>query len=116
MKALNNEILVLKTSDQEQNTLQEFLTTFADSRWLIAGCIALLTLAGIAYLLIVPPLYQAEGLVKVDQETTGVGALEDFANVSMVFNAAAAALDSEIGIITSSGVIGTVVDKLNLGI
>src|SRR5215213_508489 len=116
MKALNNDISILDNADQEQNTLREVLGILGDSRWLIAGIVALLTLAGIAHVLLTSPIYEAEGLVKVDEQASGVGALEDFSNVSMVFNAAAAALQSEIGIITSTGVIGAVVDELNLDI
>jgi tyrosine-protein kinase Etk/Wzc len=115
MKALSSDITLLDASHQEHNTLQEVVGTLIDSRWLIAGFVFLLGLAGVAHIWLAQPVYRAEALLKVDQQASGIGALEDFSSFSM-FYTAAAALESEIELIKSRGVLGRVVDKLNLDI
>lgn len=115
MKAINNDIHIVNASDQEQSTLEEVIRTISESRWLIAAFVIFLSLAGAFHVLIAQPIYRTEAMLKVDPQASGIGALEDFSNFSMFFTAVAA-LESEIEMITSRGVLDVVVDRLDLDV
>ncbi len=98
---------------EEGLALGEIIAILMDYRWLIAA-ISLFALAvGLAWVLVVKPVYRADGLIQVEEKTQGgIGSLKalqpllgDDTTVS-----------AEIEILSSRMVLGRVVSKLKLDI
>jgi tyrosine-protein kinase Etk/Wzc len=102
------------TADEEDEglALGEIIAVLMDYRWLIAA-ISLFALAlGLAWVLVAKPVYRADGLLQVEEKSSGVGSLKalqpllgDDTTVS-----------AEVEILSSRMVLGRVVNKLKLDI
>ncbi|HNO13848.1 Tyrosine-protein kinase Wzc [Candidatus Accumulibacter phosphatis] len=111
--AATQALPTLSSEDADEGlALGEIIAVLIDYRWLIAA-ISLLALAiGLAWLLVVKPVYRADGLLQVEEKSSGVGSLKalqpllgDDTTVS-----------AEIEILGSRMVLGRVVTKLKLDI
>jgi len=96
----------------EEATLGDHFATIIENRLLVAMVTAAVMLLAGAYVLLAPPTYRADGLVQVEDKTKGIAGLDDIASV---FSEKAAA-DTEIEIMHSRWLVGSVVDELNLTI
>ncbi len=103
----------LASDDEDQSlTLGEVIALLVDYRWLVA-VIGLIALAcGLAWVFIAPPVYRADGLLQVEEKSSGMGSLKalqpllgDDTTVS-----------AELEILSSRMVLGRVVNKLKLDI
>ncbi|WP_273703896.1 polysaccharide biosynthesis tyrosine autokinase [Candidatus Accumulibacter vicinus] len=97
---------------EEGLALGEIIAVLIDYRWLIATISLLAVAIGLAWLLVVKPVYRADGLLQVEEKSSGVGSLKalqpllgDDTTVS-----------AEIEILSSRMVLGRVVAKLKLDI
>jgi tyrosine-protein kinase Etk/Wzc len=98
--------------EDEGLALGEIIAVLMDYRWLIAA-ISLFALAlGLAWVLVAKPVYRADGLLQVEEKSSGVGSLKalqpllgDDTTVS-----------AEVEILSSRMVLGRVVNKLKLDI
>ena len=62
--------------EDEGLALGEIIAVLMDYRWLIAA-ISLLALAlGLAWVLVAKPVYRADGLLQVEEKSSGVGSLK----------------------------------------
>lgn len=104
-----SEKTTVKPSSDEID-LGRLLGTLLDNRWLIVSVTALFALLGILYALLATPIYQADALVQVEQNT-GDSLLK---NLSSVLPDAKPDSSAEIALIQSRMVIGKTVQDLSL--
>lgn len=83
-----------------------------DHKWLIAGITGAAMAIGVAYALLATPIYRADALLQVEKKSSGIPALGDMADMFATESEAA----TEIEIMKSRMVVGTVVDHLKLDI
>ena len=94
----------------DEPTLGEYLGTIVQSRLLVAAVtVASVVLAGM-YLLLAAPTYRSDVLLQVEDKSKGIAGLDD---LSSVFSEKTPA-DTEIEILRSRSLLGSVVDDLNL--
>lgn len=100
--------------DDDEIDLGRVATALADHKWLIAAITVAVTLLGAAYALLAKPVYEANLLVQVEDNTPGAGKgmLAEAAAMFDVKTEAAA----EIEIIRSRKIVGQPVDQLHLHI
>ncbi|WP_291992956.1 polysaccharide biosynthesis tyrosine autokinase [Candidatus Accumulibacter sp. ACC003] len=98
--------------DDEGLALGEIIAVLMDYRWLIAAISLLALVLGLAWVFIAKPVYRADGLLQVEEKSSGMGSLKalqpllgDDTTVS-----------AELEILTSRMVLGRVVNKLKLDI
>ena len=105
-------------SQRDQTTpeiyFSEFLGTLVDSRWFIAKIVLFVLLIGTAHIYIAAPIYRTDALLKVEHQSVGIGALDEFAGFSNLFKTPT--IRSEIEILTSRSILGPVVENLQLDI
>jgi len=97
--------------DEDEIDLGELLGVLIESRWLIVVVATVIFLLGVAYTFVATPIYQADGLLQVEEKKGAFGDLD--------FNAffeGDALVSAEIEILGSRSVLGTVVDNLSLDI
>ncbi len=94
-------------------SLVDILRTLAAARWLVAG-VALAVLAlSVAYLFVATPIYQSNLVLQIEDRTQKLTGLED---LSDFMGSTASPAETEIEIIRSRTLIGTVVDELGLDV
>ncbi len=97
--------------DDEEIDLGELLGVLIENRWLIIAITLLAVLIGAYKAYTAVPIYQADGLLQVEEKTSGLSnldvtaMLEDYTPVN-----------AEMEILKSRSVLGPVVDKLKLDI
>jgi tyrosine-protein kinase Etk/Wzc len=96
--------------EDAEPTLADYLTTLVEGRWLVAAALAAALLVAGAYAVVAPPRYRADVLVQVEEKSASPGALED---LSMLMGGKTPA-ETEIEILRSRYLIGSVVDQLQL--
>lgn len=89
--------------------LGELLGVLLENRWLIAGITTVILILGTYNAFVAMPVYQADGLLQVEENTSGLGGLE----VSELF-AGDTSVAAEMEILRSRSVLGAVVDNLKL--
>ncbi len=100
------------TKDDEID-LRELLGVLIDRKWWIIGTTALFFVAGVAYALLAPPVYQAQAMVQVESKVPSIPGLADLSSLS---GGGSTASTTEVALLTSRSVVGTAVDQLNLEI
>jgi tyrosine-protein kinase Etk/Wzc len=83
-----------------------------ENRWLIIGITFAAILIGAFHAFTAVPVYQADGLLQVEEKKAGLGDLD----MSALLGGADAPISAEIEIIRSRSVLGAVVDNLQLDI
>ncbi|CEA06298.1 tyrosine-protein kinase [Pseudomonas saudimassiliensis] len=99
-----------KTSDEID--LLALLGALLDNKGTIIACTLVFALFGIAYALLSTPVYQANGMIQIEEKSSGVGSL---LGDSELFATASPAV-TEIELLKSRQVIGQAVDNLKLTI
>lgn len=97
---------------EEEPTLGDYLATIVDNRVLIAAVTAAVLALSILYLLLVAPTWRSDVMLQVEDKTKGIAGLDDLADTFSEKTPA----DTEMEIIRSRSLIGSVVDELNLTI
>jgi tyrosine-protein kinase Etk/Wzc len=92
--------------------LREYVDTVVGARWTILGAALAVLLAGFVYLFFAAPIYEADALVQIEERKNTIAGLED---LSDVFGRESPA-DTEIEILRSRMLAGSVVDQLRLDI
>lgn len=98
--------------DDDEIDLMALLGTLWDGRWVIVLVTFLFTAGGVFYALIKVPVYQANALIQIESSKGGLPGMDE---VSELFASDSSAV-TEIEIIKSRRVLGSVVDTLNLDI
>jgi len=98
--------------EDEGLALGEIIAVLIDYRWLIAAISLAALVLGLAWLFVAKPVYRADGLLQIEEKSSGVGSLKalqpllgDDTTVS-----------AELEILSSRMVLGRVVGKLKLDI
>ncbi|WP_194756852.1 polysaccharide biosynthesis tyrosine autokinase [Aliidiomarina indica] len=99
-----------QTSDEID--LGRLVATLFDFKWWIIGCTFAAGVIGASYAILVNPTYQADALLQVEEKSSGIPGLGDLGDMFAQESSAV----TEIEIIRSRMVIGTVVDQLRLDI
>ncbi len=63
--------------DEDEISLDDLLEVLIGARWLIGSITAVFLFLGIAYALIATPIYQADALLQVEDQKSGLSALGD---------------------------------------
>src|SRR3954466_4250246 len=91
-------------------TLGEYIGTILESRVLVAAVTACAVVLAGLYLFFAPPVYRSDALLQVEDKTKGIAGLEDLADTFSEKTPA----DTEIEILRSRSLLGSVIDQLNL--
>lgn len=102
----------IHTSDDEID-LNALLGTLLDHKWLIGIVTGACFLIAVAYAVLATPIYQANGLVQVEQK---VPDLPGLSAISQTLGASNSEATTEIAIIQSRSVIGEAAKNLNLDV
>ncbi len=97
--------------DEDEIDLGDLLGVLIENKWLIIGITLAAFALGTAYAFLATPIYQADGLLQVEEKSSGLGDLD----INTLFEGDAS-VNAEIEILRSRSVLGTVVDNLNLDI
>lgn len=100
------------TRPEEQIELKTYLHTIWNYRWLIAGIALLFLLLGVAYAFLAKPVYQANMLIHVEEDTARAQK-NILSDMGSMFETKAAAI-SEIELLRSRMVVSRAVDNLRL--
>ncbi len=98
--------------EDEEIDLGDLLGVLIENRWLILAITIGTLLVGTYYAFTAVPIYQADGLIQVEEKKTGLGDLD----ISGLLGGGDAPISAEIEILRSRSVLGTVVDNLQLDI
>jgi tyrosine-protein kinase Etk/Wzc len=93
--------------------LAEYLNVVLDARWLILAVAAAALGLGAAYAWLAAPTYRSDVLLQVEDKKAGLSGLMDLAGV---LGDASSPAETEIEIIRSRTVVGSVVDQLHLDV
>ena len=94
----------------DEPTLGEYIGTIVENRVLVAAVTAATVVLAILYLFFAAPTYRSDVLLQVEDKTKGIAGLDDLSNVFSEKTPA----DTEIEILRSRSLLGSVVDELNL--
>src|SRR5210317_325667 len=97
--------------DEEEFNLGDLLGVIIENRWLIIGITLLALVIGAYRAFTAVPIYRADGLLQVEEKSTGLANLD----VTTMLNDYAP-VNAEIEILRSRSVLGAVVDNLKLDI
>lgn len=97
--------------DEDEIDLRELLGLLIDRKWWIVGVTALFFVAGVAYALLAPPVYQAQAMVQVESKMPSIPGLSDLTSLA---GSGSTASTTEVALLTSRTVVGTAVDQLQL--
>lgn len=96
--------------DDDEIDLMRLVGQLIEQKWLIIAITSLFAVAGIAYALLATPIYRADTLLQVEKKSSGMPGLGEMGELFGGESEAA----TEIEIIKSRMIIGSVVDQLNL--
>ncbi|WP_313906855.1 GNVR domain-containing protein [Pseudidiomarina andamanensis] len=96
--------------DDDEIDLGRLFGLLIDHKWLIVSITAVFMAIGVVYAMLSTPIYQADALLQVEKKSSGIPALGDMGDMFVSDSSAA----TEIEIMKSRMVIGTVVDQLKL--
>lgn len=99
------------TMDDDTIDLSAYLGILLEHRYLIGGITALFFMVSLFYALLATPVYRADAMLQIESEGSSMKGLDELDTLMGMDSSSA---DTEIEIIKSRRVIGTVVDKLNL--
>ena len=98
--------------ENDEIDLGRLLGYLIDGRWWIVSITCFFMMMGVAYALLVTPVFKANALLQVEKNASGTALLGDMADVLGGEQADAAA---EIELLTSRMVLGRTVQELHLG-
>lgn len=97
--------------DEDTIDLSEYLGLLIENRVLIAAVTGLFFFVAVAYAILATPIYRADAMLQIESQGNGMAGLGE---LESLMGAESSSADTEIEIIKSRTVIGTVVDRLNL--
>ncbi|MCK6395846.1 polysaccharide biosynthesis tyrosine autokinase [Zoogloea sp.] len=110
---LNQGQQIQRADDADEGlAIGEIIAVLMEHRWLIAAVTALFLLLGFAWTFVSKPVYRADGLLQVEEKSTGMSALKDLQPLL----GDSTTVSAELEILTSRMVLGRVIDKLKLDI
>lgn len=110
---LNQGQQIQRADDADEGlAIGEIIAVLMEHRWLIAAVTALFLLLGVAWTFVNKPVYRADGLIQVEEKSTGMSALKDLQPLL----GDSTTVSAELEILTSRMVLGRVIDKLKLDI
>src|SRR5438067_1971108 len=92
--------------------LADYIWTILEHRTLVIAATIATLMLGAAYIFVVPPTYHSDVLIQVEDKTKNLSGLDD---LQSMFSDKTPA-DTEIEIIRSRSLVGSVVDELNLSV
>ena len=95
---------------EDEPTLGDYIGTIAENRVLVAAVTAVSVVLATLYVLLAAPTYRSDVLLQVEDKSKGLAGFDDIASA---FSEKAPA-DTEIEILRSRSLLGSVVDELNL--
>lgn len=99
-------------SGEPEPSLSDYLATLAEGRWLIVVSVIGAVAAAVAFVLLKAPTYRADILVQVEEKTEGKGGLDALSDLLGSKTPA----ETEMEIIRSRYLVGSVVDQLALDV
>ncbi|WP_113908191.1 polysaccharide biosynthesis tyrosine autokinase [Aliidiomarina celeris] len=113
MTELNKPTRTAKESSaNDEIDLGRLIATLFDFKWWIVGCTFAAGVFGASYAILTNPVYQADALLQVEEKTSGLAGLGD---IGEMFSQESSAV-TEIEIMRSRMVVGTVAEQLRLDI
>lgn len=97
-------------ANNDEIDLMRLLGQLIDHKWLIIAITVLFTLVGVSYAILATPIYRADALLQVEKKSSGMPGLGEMGEMFGGESEAA----TEIEIIKSRMIIGSVVDQLDL--
>ncbi|MGI5308725.1 polysaccharide biosynthesis tyrosine autokinase [Rheinheimera sp. WS51] len=110
MQEASNSANKAQQANNDEIDLMRLLGQLIDHKWLIIAITILFTLVGISYAMLATPIYRADALLQVEKKSTGMPGLGEMGEMFGSESEAA----TEIEIIKSRMIIGSVVDQLDL--
>jgi tyrosine-protein kinase Etk/Wzc len=101
-----------RAPSKETDITAAYLATLYENRYFIAAATVIAVAFSVLYVVLVTPTWDSEVIVQLEDKSKTLAGLEDLASMFTERNPA----DSEIEILRSRSVIGSVVDQLNLTI
>ncbi|EXI85410.1 MAG: putative tyrosine-protein kinase in cps region [Candidatus Accumulibacter regalis] len=98
--------------DDEGLALGEIIAVLMDYRWLIAAVTLFALVLGLAWVFVAKPIYRADGLLQVEEKSSGMGSLKALQPLL----GDETSVSAELEILSSRMVLGRVVKKLKLDI
>ena len=97
--------------EEEEIELGDLLATVIQAKWLVLSITVGVMLLGAAYTFVATPIYQADGMLQVEERKAGLGTLD----INELFEGDTS-INAEIELLRSRSVLGDVVDNLKLDI
>ncbi len=97
---------------EDEIELGDLIAVVLQTKWLIIGITAATVFLGGAYAFLSTPIYQADGLLQVEDQKSGLGSLD----ISELLLEGDASVTAEIQLLKSRLVLGDAVDNLKLDI
>ncbi len=98
----------------DEVSLAYYLNVLWEGRWLIVGALVVAALGLVAYLAMATPVYESDVLLQIEQRRQG-GA-QAFADLPTALAGPQSQADTEIEVLQSRKLLGSVVDALNLDV
>jgi tyrosine-protein kinase Etk/Wzc len=96
-------------------SLAFYLNLLWEGRWLIAASLAAAALGLVAYLTLATPIFESDVLLQIDERRQGAAA-EAFSDLPTALAGPERRVDTEIEVLQSRRLLGSVVDALNLDV
>ncbi len=104
------ELHANQVPQEDEIDLSQLFGVLLDSKWLIGGITAMVTLGALAYCFLATPIFRSDTLLQVETKGSGNSSLDALSSMMDTVSEA----DTEIEIIKSRSVIGAMVDELHL--
>ena len=101
-----------RQSLDDEIDLRQLFGMLLDGRYIVASAVAVATIMALIYVFLATPIYKANGIIQVEDNTPGVPGLDDMAEIFASESSSA----TELHVIKSRLVLGRVVDELGLAI
>jgi tyrosine-protein kinase Etk/Wzc len=103
----------MSSEDEDEGlALGEIIAVLMDYRWLIAAVSLFALVLGLAWVFVAKPVYLADGLLQVEEKSSGMGSLKALQPLL----GEETSVSAELEILSSRMVLGRVVNKLKLDI
>ena len=94
----------------DEISLRELIDVIGSGKWIIAGVTLAAMTVSFIYAMVAPPVYQANGLIQVEQQKSGLSGSE----LSGLIGSPPGQTSAETAIITSRMILSAVIDNLKL--
>ncbi|HEY2346460.1 MAG TPA: polysaccharide biosynthesis tyrosine autokinase [Xanthomonadaceae bacterium] len=100
-------------ANEDEIDLSALVGTLLDRKWLIAIVTGVFLVVSVAYAILAAPVYEADGLIQVEQKVPDLPGLSD---LTETLGASSSEASTEIALITSRTNIGGAMSAYNMGI